>query len=230
MTAQHKLLLVEDDTRIRMEMLDALMGAGYDVDVAVSKRDAHIALHRDYDLLLLDLGLPDGSGLDLCRDLRNQGRGLPIMIVTARDAPEARVRGLDIGADDYIVKPFHMPELLARIRTVLRRSGRVVGPGRVENNGLWADPESRTAGKGTQTFELKPREFELLVFLLSHPGRAWTREQLVDRVWGSDFEGDTRTVDSHIRRLRSQIEDDPGDPHYVETVWGVGYRMCEAEA
>ena len=187
-------------------------------------------LERRPDVVLTDLGLPDGSGLDLCRDLRNQGRGLPIMIVTARDAPEARVRGLDIGADDYIVKPFHMPELLARIRTVLRRSGRVVGPGRVENNGLWADPESRTAGKGTQTFELKPREFELLIFLLSHPGRAWTREQLVDRVWGSDFEGDTRTVDSHIRRLRSQIEDDPGDPHYVETVWGVGYRMCEAEA
>ena len=227
MEAKHRLLVVEDDARIRSELLDALIAAGYDVEVAVNKRDAAVALRRDYDLLLLDLGLPDGSGLDLCRDLRGDGRGISILIVTARDAPEERVRGLDVGADDYIVKPFHMPELVARVRTVLRRSGRSPGPGRIDVEDLWADPAARTVGRGEQSVELKPREFDLLLFLLRHPGRAWTREQLLDRVWGADYEGDARTVDSHVRRLRARIEDDPGDPHFLQTVWGVGYRMRE---
>lgn len=222
-----EILLVEDDTRIRNELLDALRAAGFGVDVSVSKRDAELALRREYDLVLLDLGLPDGDGLDLCRNLRNGGRGLPIIILTARDTPDQRVRGLDVGADDYVVKPFHLPELLARVRSVLRRAGRSTGPGPVRCGEVWADPESRTAGRGSAALEMTPREFDLLEFLLRHPGRAWTRDQLLDRVWGSEYEGETRTVDSHIRRLRAHIEDDPSDPRYIETVWGVGYRMSE---
>ncbi len=221
------ILLVEDDERIRMELLDALGAAGFTVDIAVSRSDASRTLRDDYDLLLLDLGLPDGDGLDLVRDLRAQGRAMPIIILTARDAPEQRVRGLDVGADDYVVKPFHLPELMARIRSQLRRIGRSTGAGPVRLGDLWADPSGRQAGLGERNLALKPREFELLVFLMRHPGRAWTRDQLLDRVWGSSYGGEARTVDSHVRRLRACIETDPGDPRYIQTVWGVGYRMVE---
>ncbi len=226
-TRELQLLVIEDDERIRRELLDALRAAGFGVTVAVCVADAERAIHRQHDLILLDLGLPDGDGLDLCRHLREAGRGVPIVILTARDAPEQRVRGLDVGADDYVIKPFHMPELLARIRSLLRRAGRAIGPGVARCGDLWADPESRKAGCDERSLELTPREFDLLIFLLRHPGRAWTRDQLLDRVWGADYDGENRTVDSHIRRLRSYIEADPGDPRYIGTVWGIGYRMNE---
>ena len=224
-----RILVVEDDLRIRRELLDALRGAAFEVDVAVSLRDALISAERDYALVLLDLGLPDGDGLDLVRHLRQSGRGVPILILTARDTPDSRVRGLDAGADDYVVKPFHMPELVARVRSILRRSGRTVGQGLVQHENLWADAESRKVGKGDDTITLKPREFDLLLFLMQHPGRTWTRDQLLDRVWGAGFTGDARTVDLHVRRLRAKIEDDSSDPRFIETVWGVGYRMAEPQ-
>ncbi|MEM7164911.1 MAG: response regulator transcription factor [Planctomycetota bacterium] len=220
-----RILLVEDDARIRRELLDALRASGFVVDFSIDYNDASMSLQSDYDLILLDLGLPDGDGLDLCRSLRQRGREVPVIILTARDAPEQRVRGLDVGADDYVVKPFHMPELIARIRSVMRRSGRSVGPGRVQWRDLWADPDEHKAGRGETTFDLTPREFELLLFLLRFPDRTWTRDQLLNRVWGHDYEGDTRTVDLHIRRLRAKVEDEPSDPHYLNTVWGVGYRL-----
>jgi two-component system response regulator MtrA len=226
--ATARILLVEDDERIRKELLDGLRGSGFDVDVSVLGRHARLALQRDYDLVLLDLGLPDGDGLDLCRELRARGRSVPVIILTARDAPEHRVRGLDVGADDYVVKPFHMPELIARVRSVLRRAGRTVGPGRAQFQDLWVDPQSRTARRGERVLDLTRREFDLLLFFLRFPGRTWTRDQLLDRVWGPTFGGDSRTVDLHVRRLRAKIEDDPGDPKYLATVWGVGYRMGEA--
>ena len=150
---------------------------------------------------------------------------MPILILTARDAPEQRVRGLDVGADDYLVKPFHMPELLARVRSLLRRAGRSPGTGPIRCGDVWVDPTTRTAGRGDRTVDLKPREFDLLAFLLRHPGRAWTRDQLLDRVWGTSYDGETRTVDNHVRRLRSVLEDDPSDPRWITTVWGVGYRL-----
>lgn len=224
---QITILLVEDDERIRKEMLDALRAGGFHVDVAVSVADAERALQSQYDLMLLDLGLPDGDGLDLCRDLRNAGRSIPIIILTARDGPDQRVRGLDVGADDYVIKPFHMPEMVARIRSLLRRTGRASGSGPVRVGDLWADPDAHQAGRGELGFSLKPREFDLLVFLMRHPGRAWTRDQLLDRVWGASYAGEARTVDSHVRRLRACIEEDAGDPRYIQTVWGVGYRMAE---
>ncbi len=229
MPKEPRILVVEDDMRIRRELLDALRSAGFEVDVAVSYRDGLVAVQRDYALLLLDLGLPDGDGLDLVRHLRDAGRGLPILILTARDTPDSRVRGLDAGADDYVVKPFHMPELVARVRSILRRSGRTVGQGLVRHGDLWVDAETRKAGKGEAPISLKPREFDLLLFLMQHPGRTWTRDQLLDRVWGAGFTGDARTVDLHVRRLRAKIEDDSSDPHFIETVWGVGYRMAEPQ-
>jgi len=220
-----RILLIEDDERIRKELLDALRASGFDVDVSVLARHARLALQQDYDLVLLDLGLPDGDGLDLCRELRASGRSVPVIILTARDAPEQRVRGLDVGADDYVVKPFHVPELIARVRSVLRRAGRAVGPGLARWRDLTADPESRTAQRGGEPLDLTRREFDLLQFFLRFPGRTWTRDQLLERVWGPSYEGDARTVDLHVRRLRVKIEHDPGDPKYLSTVWGVGYRM-----
>ena len=221
------ILLVEDDDRIRLEVLDALRAADFDVRVSATLGGARQAAVEPCDLILLDLGLPDGDGLDLCRELRAAGNEVPIIILTARDAPEQRVRGLDVGADDYVVKPFHIPELLARIRGVFRRAGTGAHAGVMKCGELWIDPEARTVGHGERRLELKPREFDLLYFLISHAGRAWTRDQLIERVWGKSFDGDARTVDLHVARLRSKIEDDPADPRFVETVWGVGYRFRE---
>lgn len=223
-----RILLVEDDERIRQELLDALRASGFDVDVSVLARHARRALERDYDLVLLDLGLPDGDGLDLCRRLRSQGRSVPVIILTARDAPEDRVRGLDVGADDYVVKPFHVQELIARVRSVLRRAGRSAGVGRAQFQDLLADPDLRTAWRGDAELDLTRREFDLLLFFLRFPGKTWTRDQLLDRVWGPSYEGDSRTVDLHVGRLRAKVEDDPSNPKYLATVWGVGYRMGSA--
>ncbi|MCB9851364.1 MAG: response regulator transcription factor [Phycisphaerales bacterium] len=219
------ILLVEDDERIRLEVTDALQASGFTVKVCTTLADARSAVNEPSDLVLLDLGLPDGDGLDLCRELRSAGNNLPIVILTARDAPEQRVRGLDVGADDYVVKPFHMPELTARIRGVLRRSGQTQRVGVARFGDLWIDPQARTAGRRDKRLDLKPREFDLLLFLMNNPGRAWTRDQLIEKVWGSSFDGDARTVDLHVARLRSKIEDDAADPRFVETVWGVGYRF-----
>ena len=222
-----RLLLVEDDHRIRCELLEALHQEGLDTQVAVSLQDARAALEHQFGALILDLGLPDGDGLDLVRELRSAGRGVPILILTARDAPEQRVAGLEAGADDYVVKPFHLPELMARVRNLLRRSGRSFGTGPVTHGALVLDPETRQATKAGELLTLKPREFELLLFLVRHPGRTFTRDQLLDKVWGADYKGDARTVDLHVRRVRARIEDDPGDPQLIHTVWGVGYRMVE---
>lgn len=231
--SEPRILIVEDDSRIRTELLDALRQAGFDASVAVTLAMARTAAERKHDLILLDLGLPDGDGSQLVRELRAAGRAIPILILTARDTPEQRVSGLEAGADDYVVKPFHLPELVARVRGLLRRSGRAVEGGFARHQDLWIDLETRRAGRGDngaeQAFTLKPREFDLLAFLMRHPGRAWTRDQLLDRVWGNDYKGDARTVDLHVRRLRAKIEVDSADPRYIETVWGVGYRMAEAQ-
>lgn len=224
------LLLVEDDHRIAAELVDALAARGFEVAVAPTLAAARFALGPQTDLLLVDLGLPDGDGLDLCREVRTRRPEMPLIIVTARDAPEQRVRGLDLGADDYVVKPFHLPELLARIRNLLHRADRSAGRGLVRVGDLWADPELRTAGKGEKSFELRRREFELLCFLLRHPDRPWSRAQLLDRVWGLRFDGDERTVDIHVRRLRRRIEDDPTAPRILLTEWGVGYRLVRPGA
>ena len=170
---------------------------------------------RNYSVIWL---LSVHNGLSSAADQRTTRQGPPT---------GSRPRALEGQSGEAYVKPFHLPELIARIRSVLRRAGRSTGPGRIAIGPIWADPETRRAGSSSGPLELKPRECELLVFLLRHPGRVWTREQLLDRVWGSTYEGEVRTVDSHIRRLRALIEEDPGDPHWIETVWGVGYRMCE---
>lgn len=220
-------MLVEDDPQIRSVLLDALRGSGFSVSPCETRREAEFLLaDGDFGLLLLDLWLPDGDGLELCRQLRFDGSSIPIVILTSRDEPDEVVRGLDVGADDYIVKPFRVAELLARIRSVLRRST-PRGRGALQVGPISANAETRRAWLGDDELQLKPREFDLLLFFLRSPGRVWTRSQLLERVWGPSFEGDDRTVDLHVGRLRAAIEENPRDPQWIETVWRVGYRFHE---
>ena len=218
-----RILLIEDDHPIRSRVATSLRAEGYQVREAADARQARVALPDGFDLVLLDLGLPDEDGVELCRSIR-RGDQIPIIILTAREGTGARVRGLDAGADDYLIKPFDLEELFARIRSVLRRTQ---SPNNTpaQCGDLWADPETRKAGRDQLEFELKPREFDLLFFLLRHPDRVWTRDQLLDQVWGPGFEGEARTVDLHVRRLRAKVEVDSGDPRYIKTVWGVGYTL-----
>lgn len=222
-----RLLLVEDDPSIRTWLGDSMLEVGYDVDACATLGAARETLQDGHDLLLLDLGLPDGDGLNLCRELRRAGSKLPIIVLTARDALEERVTGLDSGADDYIVKPIELPELLARVRSVLRRADPPATTERLTIGDVWLESDARVAGKGAEPIELQRREFDLLEFLLRSRGRTWTREQLLAKVWGSGYEGELRSVDMCVRRLRTKIELDARDPKIVETVWGVGYRIRE---
>lgn len=227
-TPNAKILLIEDDYRLRTEISAALTEARYSTITARTLADARAQLRSEPDLILLDLMLPDGSGLELCRELRANGLDTPIIAVTARDAIEQRVEGLDAGVDDYLVKPFSVVELLARIRSVTRRYLGHVAAGRVEIGRLWIDRASRTAGKDMAVLDLTPQEYDLLAFLVQHPGTTWSRDQLLRHAWGfSSSIGDTRTVDTHVRRLRVKIEDDPASPRLLCTVWGTGYRFSE---
>lgn len=235
MTAtSQKILVVEDDRRIASELEALLVQEGFQVVCAqtlVEARAAKLeaATSGTLELALLDLGLPDGDGLQFCRELRAEVEQVPIIVLTARNAIEDRVRGLRAGADDYLGKPCHPFELIARIRSVLRRAGHSTEEDVARVGDLWIDEQQHTAGRGEQLFRLKPREFELFAFLLRHPGRPWTRDQLLDEIWGRDYSGDTRTVDVHVRRLRAQIEPDPSSPRYLLTEWGLGYRLEEPE-
>jgi DNA-binding response OmpR family regulator len=221
-----RVLIVEDDASTRAELLDALSNSGFNASVATSLSTARDAVKAQCDLILLDMGLADGAGLLLCEELRAAGRSVPIIMMTDKDEPDERVTGLDAGADDYVVKPFHLPELIARVRCILRRTGKTGMGGFVKHLDLWIDTNQVAAGRGKETFKLKPREFDLLSFFVRHPGRAWTRQELLDQVWGHTFEGDARTVDLHVRRLRAKVEPKEASPRYLETVWGVGYRMA----
>ncbi len=222
-----RILVIEDDPRTRQLLLQGLPPMGVEVHVEAQLAHGRNALALGFDLVILDLGLPDGEGLDLCREIRGSHKDVPILILSAHGTPEERVRGLDLGADDYLVKPFHLRELQARIRGVLRRSGRGFQEKRLVAGDLWLDPARRSVGIGERPIDLKPREFDLLLFLMSHPHRAWTREEMLERVWGANFDGGVRTVDLHVTRLRAAIETNPRDPLYLETVWGVGYRFRE---
>ncbi|MFK7740235.1 MAG: response regulator transcription factor [Planctomycetota bacterium] len=222
-----KILLVEDDRRIRIEVLAALAESGLDAEVAVDIASAQAMLEHRFDLAVLDRGLPDGDGLELCATIQERHPGLPVLFLTARDDPAERVRGLETGADDYVVKPFHMAELLARVRSLLRRAGRQSTEDVVRVGSLWADRAQRTAGDENGTFRLRRREFDLLMFLLQNPGRPWSREQLLHRVWGQQADQGTRTVDIHVRRLRQQVEVDASQPQRLVTEFGVGYRLRE---
>jgi two-component system, OmpR family, response regulator RegX3 len=227
-----KLLLVEDERSIIEGLAITLEAEGFQVVWVKDGLDALPAFERVRpDLVVLDLMLPGMSGTDICRTLRARS-DVPIIMLTARDAEVDRVVGLELGADDYVTKPFSTRELVARIKAVLRRAplvDTVTGDDvPVEASGVRVDRARHEVRVDGQLVELPPKEFELLAYLIEHAGRVLTRGQLIAEIWGSDYVGDTKTLDVHIRRLRSRIEQDPKDPVRIQTVRGVGYRFADS--
>jgi len=236
------ILLVEDDIELSSLVAVRLKESGYEVAVAETGLEA-LERVRDHvpDLILLDVMLPELDGIEVCRRLRAEHPLLHIIMLTARTDELDRVVGLEVGADDYVTKPFSLQELVARIRAALRRirltqeytdqKGLEEDQQPLQYADLMVDPERREVRIRGDLVHLTVREFDLLLFLAQHVDRPFTRMQLLDKVWNIQFEGYDRTVDSHVQRLRAKIEADPGNPRYIKTVWGVGYKFqSEVEA
>jgi two-component system alkaline phosphatase synthesis response regulator PhoP len=227
-----RILIVDDEQNLRHTVGYNLRRAGYEVVEAADGEKALAAAEgsQSLDLVILDLMLPGIDGLDVCRRLRTRG-SIPILMLTARDSEVDRVVGLELGADDYLSKPFSMRELVARVKALLRRSevsrqaAAVAVSEAIETDGLTIQPAQRRVYVDDRLVQLKPREFDLLAFLAQRPGQVFTRAQLLAQVWGYDYAGDTRTVDVHVRSLRTKLGDSAETPRWLETVWGVGYRL-----
>jgi DNA-binding response OmpR family regulator len=227
-----KVLVVEDDPGILRTVADNLKFEKYDVVTATDGETAY-KLHRSHqpDLIVLDLMIPRMSGLELCRKLRTEGEQIPILILTARSEEADRVLGLDLGADDYVTKPFSVPELMARIRALLRRTSSaselpvMLNFGQVE-----VDFKKYVARRRGKPIEMTRKEFDLLRFLASREDSVVTRDELLNKVWGFDSYPVTRTVDNHVASLRAKIETNPARPMYIQTVHGVGYKFVPHQA
>ncbi|AFZ34007.1 two component transcriptional regulator, winged helix family [Stanieria cyanosphaera PCC 7437] len=236
LTQKNRILLIEDEELIRDMVVIALEEEGYQVKTAADGRTALNFLQNDEknhtneflpDLIVLDLMLPEINGLDICRLLRYQGNITPILVISAKASETDRVLGLEVGADDYLTKPFSMRELVARCRALLRRHRYNVQTStpvqKYREINLFLQ-ECRVIVRGEEV-NLSPKEFRLLELFMSYPRRVWSREQLIEQIWGPDFLGDTKTVDVHIRWLREKLEKDPSQPEYLITVRGFGYRF-----
>ena len=224
-----RLLIVEDDDTVRETLALNLRAEGYQVDTAADGEEGLAkARTNDHDLLVLDVMLPKLDGLTMCRIVRKES-DVPIILLTARGTETDKIVGLEIGADDYIVKPFSLGELMARVRAALRR-GRASKPPDIEliSGSLKLDLISRKAFNEDVELQLAPREFDLLAMLMRNEGAVLSRDLLLAGVWGDDFVGDSRTVAVHIRWLREKIESDPSQPEFISTVRGVGYRFESA--
>ncbi|MFE3851948.1 response regulator transcription factor [Streptomyces griseorubiginosus] len=221
---RRRVLVVDDDPTVAEVVSGYLDRAGYLVDRAADGPEAlaRATAHRP-DLVVLDLMLPGMDGLEVCRRMRGSGP-VPVIMLTARGDEDDRILGLEVGADDYVTKPFSPRELVLRVESVLRRSRPAQQAGTLRAAGLSLDPQARRATKNGAELALTIREFDLLAFFLRHPGRVFGREDLMREVWGWDF-GDLSTVTVHVRRLRGKVEDDPARPRLIQTVWGVGYRF-----
>ncbi|MFQ5486992.1 MAG: response regulator transcription factor [Gammaproteobacteria bacterium] len=233
---KRRILIVEDNPEIADLITLHLRDMEVDSDVAGDGEQAlALAESRCYDLVILDLMLPLLDGLEVCRRLRARPHYVPIIMLTARSAELDRVLGLEMGADDYLTKPFSIPELLARVRAQFRRQA-AVAQASVSNDmplvcgKLRIEPARRRVSVAGRAVELTAREFDLLLYCARHPGRVFSRAQLLDRVWGYSYEGYEHTVNSHINRLRAKIEQDPVKPRYILTVWGVGYKFQDRDA
>ena len=227
-----RILIIEDEPDIASFLDRGLAAAGHTPMVVGDGREGS-AIARDaaIDLVLLDLGLPGLDGMSVLRQIRARGDELPVIILTARDELDATLAGFEGGANDYVTKPFSIRELLARVRALLRR----VELGQPEEEvgelalgDLLIEVSKRKVRLGGEPVELTAKEFDLLALFAQHPGRAYSRQELLDKVWGYQYAGYSHTVNSHINRLRSKIEPDPANPRYVQTVWGVGYRFEKA--
>lgn len=222
-----RLLLVEDEPGLVLTLGDRLRAAGYRVEVADTGGKALDRLAAEpFDVLVLDLMLPDIDGFEVCRRLRRRDRSLPVLMLTARGAVADRVRGLETGADDYLVKPFDPAELLARLEALLRRAAAPGHPAPVHRFGqVEVDFRRAECRVGDEPLELSARLFRLLRFFLEHPDEVHSRERLLNEVWGYEALPSTRTVDVHVSWLRRAIEPNPGSPRYLVTVHGMGYRF-----
>ena len=219
-----RILLVEDNRRLSESLRMTLEEDGYAVDAAFDGLDGEeMGLVSSYDIIILDIMLPGKDGLEVCRELRNQRVVTPILMLTARDALDDRVRGLDSGADDYLVKPFEVDELRARIRALLRRES-ASKTGTLQVSDLMLDPASHTVRRGERTIDLTAKEFSLLEYMLRHPNHLITREMAEEHLWNYDHVVASNVVDVYIRRLRTKI-DDPCEVKLLETIRGAGYRL-----
>lgn len=223
-----RILVVEDEETLAEAISFLLSKEGFDVAVAATGPEAIETFDKSgADLILLDLMLPGLSGTEVCRQIRSKS-SVPIIMLTAKDSEIDKVVGLELGADDYVTKPYSSRELIARIRAVLRR-GEIQDAGgdepTLEVGPVRMDTDRHIITVNGQQVAIPLKEFELLEFLMRNAGRVLTRVQLIDRVWGSDYVGDTKTLDVHIKRLRAKIEKDPANPEYIQTVRGMGYKM-----
>jgi DNA-binding response OmpR family regulator len=224
-----RILVVEDEESISQPFAEALRRAGFEAIVTPTAAGAlELAASQDPDLVMLDLALPDGDGRDVCRELRRSS-DVPIMMLTARGTEMDKIVGLELGADDYVVKPFSAAEVISRIRAVLRRSNRRDGEGAAEPVRIGAvqlDPAARIARLDGAELDLSRKEFDLLAELMRHAGHVVKREDLMSEVWDTNWFGSTKTLDVHVGWLRRKLGDDPVDPTYIETVRGVGFRFA----
>lgn len=228
-TVSQRALLVEDDTRLSTLLVEYLGGHGVDVDVAIDAKRAFAKLSEStYDVVLLDLGLPDADGLDVCRTIRATSR-VPLLMITARGDETDRIVGLELGADDYLSKPFSPRELLARIRAVLRRAAPDVVAGQLRVGDLFIDAEQRRVTLGTREVELTGLEFDLLLALARRAGRVVSRDAMMELAGRSESVGE-RTVDVHVAKLRAKLGDDAKAPKLLRTVRGVGYLLVKEAA
>jgi DNA-binding response OmpR family regulator len=232
----HTILLVEDEMTLRDTLAYRLRSEGYQVITAADGPSAIEAARKTHpDLLLLDLMLPGLDGLEVCKQIRarSETHSTPIIMITARTDESDKILGLELGADDYVTKPFSWPELRARVRAQLRRTEQngadstpnALRQGVLETDELKIDLDRREVWRKGQLIELAARLFDLLVYFVQHRGIVLTRSRLLEHVWGYDYDGDVRTVDVHVRWLREKLEEDPSNPHFILTVRGVGYRF-----
>lgn len=229
-------LIVEDDSNIADLVEIHLKDLGYEVDRAEDgKTGLRLALSGDYSLIILDIMLPELDGLEVCKELRRRNNHTPVLMLTAKSEEIDKVLGLELGADDYLTKPFSIKELIARVKAIFRRmemnreSTGEIAEEKLRFGELEIDLVKRRVLLSGKPVELTVKEFELLSLFAQKPGRAYSRSELLDIIWGYQFAGYEHTVNSHINRLRNKIEKNPSDPVFIQTVWGVGYRFAEKE-
>ncbi len=228
-----KILIVEDDKNIADLVAAHLKEDNCIITIEYDGLSGHDrALKENFDLIILDINLPKMNGIDICKAIRKYKRYVPVMMMTAKSEENDIVAGLEVGADDYITKPFSVKEFVARTRAVLRRtqsaSSELAKSGKqLIFKGLIIDTEDRSVIMESERIDLTPKEFDLLYTLAKKPGRSFSRQQLLDNVWGYEFEGLEHTINSHINRLRIKIEKDIQQPQYILTTWGIGYRFSE---
>ena len=226
-----KILVVDDEKLLVKGIKFNLENEGYTVDACYDGESAvSMARSENYDLIILDLMMPKKDGLQACQEIRGFST-VPIIMLTARSEDADKLMGFESGADDYVTKPFNILELKARVRALLRRASIAAPAGKTDAalrcGHISLDEQSRSAYKDGAPVELTMKEFDLMLFLMKNPGKVYSRENLLDLVWGYDYLGDTRTVDVHVRRLREKLELDPARPQHIMTKWGVGYYLAE---